>query len=154
MSDRCSLLRAQQDRAQYSLCRRHFPDKSRLEGDIRRQTFLTPKGDPNENQLRMPHRSPPLCLPCTRLCAGKALLAAGQNPDSNADPHIRLQPNWFKWFATRPGSSSTSIMPDPLGTDLPGCVSGSDHGAMGLHYVNPTLVGAGEIDAASASLDL
>ena len=29
-----------------------------------------------------------------------------------------------------------------------GCVSGTDHGAMGIHYVNPTLVGDGEIDAA------
>ena len=28
-----------------------------------------------------------------------------------------------------------------------GCISGSDHGAMGIHYVNPTLVGSGEIDA-------
>ncbi len=29
-----------------------------------------------------------------------------------------------------------------------GCVSGPDHGAMGTHYVNLTLVGDGEIDAA------
>jgi hypothetical protein len=29
-----------------------------------------------------------------------------------------------------------------------GCVSGPDHGAMGVHYVNGTLVGDGEIDAA------
>jgi hypothetical protein len=28
-----------------------------------------------------------------------------------------------------------------------GCVSGPDHGAMGIHYVNGTLVGDGEIDA-------
>jgi len=28
-----------------------------------------------------------------------------------------------------------------------GCVSGPDHGAMGTHYVNLTLVGDGEIDA-------
>jgi hypothetical protein len=28
-----------------------------------------------------------------------------------------------------------------------GCVSGGDYGAMGLHYVNPTLVGDGELDA-------
>jgi len=28
-----------------------------------------------------------------------------------------------------------------------GCVSGSDHGAMGVHYVNGTLVGDGQIDA-------
>lgn len=28
-----------------------------------------------------------------------------------------------------------------------GCVSGPDHGAMGVHYVNPDLVGDGEIDA-------
>ena len=28
-----------------------------------------------------------------------------------------------------------------------GCVSGPDHGAMGIHYVNLTLVGDGEIDA-------
>jgi hypothetical protein len=27
-----------------------------------------------------------------------------------------------------------------------GCVSGPDHGAMGIHYVNGTLVGDGEID--------
>jgi hypothetical protein len=29
-----------------------------------------------------------------------------------------------------------------------GCVSGPDHGAMGIHYVNGPLVGDGEIDAA------
>jgi hypothetical protein len=29
-----------------------------------------------------------------------------------------------------------------------GCVTGSDHGAMGVHYVNGTLLGAGAIDAA------
>ena len=28
-----------------------------------------------------------------------------------------------------------------------GCVSGPDHGAMGIHYVNGTLVGDGQIDA-------
>src|SRR4051794_5909156 len=28
-----------------------------------------------------------------------------------------------------------------------GCVSGPDHGAMGVHYVNGALVGDGEIDA-------
>lgn len=28
-----------------------------------------------------------------------------------------------------------------------GCISGPDHGAMGIHYVNGTLVGDGEIDA-------
>jgi hypothetical protein len=28
-----------------------------------------------------------------------------------------------------------------------GCVSGPDHGAMGIHYVNGTLVGDGEIDS-------
>jgi hypothetical protein len=28
-----------------------------------------------------------------------------------------------------------------------GCVSGPDHGAMGIHYINGTLVGDGEIDA-------
>ena len=28
-----------------------------------------------------------------------------------------------------------------------GCVSGPDHGAMGYHYVNGALVGAGELDA-------
>jgi len=27
-----------------------------------------------------------------------------------------------------------------------GCVSGPDHGAMGIHYVNGTLVGSGEVD--------
>src|ERR1700735_2249113 len=28
-----------------------------------------------------------------------------------------------------------------------GCVAGQDHGAMGVHYVNGTLLGAGEINA-------
>jgi len=28
-----------------------------------------------------------------------------------------------------------------------GCVSGPDHGAMGIHYINGKLVGDGEIDA-------
>jgi hypothetical protein len=37
-----------------------------------------------------------------------------------------------------------------IGTDYQpafGCVSGPDHGAMGVHYVNGTLAGDGEIDA-------
>lgn len=32
-------------------------------------------------------------------------------------------------------------------TPLFGCVTGPDHGAMGIHYINTTLVGDGEIDA-------
>jgi hypothetical protein len=28
-----------------------------------------------------------------------------------------------------------------------GCVAGSDHGAMGVHYVNPTILGKGQLDA-------
>lgn len=32
-------------------------------------------------------------------------------------------------------------------TPLFGCVSGPDHGAMGVHYINTALVGDGEIDA-------
>lgn len=32
-------------------------------------------------------------------------------------------------------------------TPLFGCVSGPDHGAMGVHYINTTFVGDGEIDA-------
>ncbi len=31
-------------------------------------------------------------------------------------------------------------------TPLFGCVSGPDHGAMGIHYINTSLVGDGEID--------
>lgn len=34
---------------------------------------------------------------------------------------------------------------------LLGCISGSDHGTMGVHYVNPTLVNDGQIDAPTYS---
>jgi hypothetical protein len=48
--------------------------------------------------------------------------------------------------ATRPFLDVNAAVAAGYGPFL-GCVSGPDHGAMGIHYVNGPLVGDGEIDA-------
>lgn len=47
--------------------------------------------------------------------------------------------------ATRPFLDVNAVTASGY-TPLFGCVSGPDHGAMGVHYINTTLVGDGEID--------
>src|SRR5262252_8681235 len=47
--------------------------------------------------------------------------------------------------ATRQYVDVNNAGPDYI--PLFGCVSGPDHGAMGIHYLNLALVGDGEIDA-------
>ena len=49
--------------------------------------------------------------------------------------------------ATRPFLDVNNAGPAGYGPAF-GCVTGPDHGAMGIHYVNGTLVGDGEIDVA------
>ena len=82
------------------------------------------------------------------LAPGMALPAAGQSPDSNtalahSTPAKLVQ---IVREATREYIDVNNATAAGYGPFL-GCVSGTDHGAMGVHYVNPTLVGDGLIDA-------
>jgi len=79
------------------------------------------------------------------LAPGVALPAAGQSPDSSAhsSPAKLVQ---IVREATTQYIDVNNATAAGYGPFL-GCISGSDHGAMGIHYVNPTLVGSGEIDA-------
>src|SRR5215469_5045402 len=53
----------------------------------------------------------------------------------------KIKTNSFRLFARLRNSTSTSTMPSLAGYGpFLGCVSGSDHGAMGIHYVNPSLL--------------
>ncbi len=77
---------------------------------------------------------------------GAALLAAGQNAESNAHATpaklVQIVREATSQYIDVNNATSAGYGP------FLGCISGSDHGAMGIHYVNPTLVGSGEIDAA------
>ena len=72
------------------------------------------------------------------------LLAVGQNaqPTTSSARLVQLVRHNTRQFidvnAARPAGYGPAF----------GCVSGPDHGAMGIHYVNGPLVGDGEIDVA------
>jgi hypothetical protein len=72
-----------------------------------------------------------------------AASAAGQSPDPHAASSKLVQ---IVREATREFVDVNNAGPAGYGPFL-GCVSGPDHGAMGVHYVNPTLVGDGLVDA-------
>jgi hypothetical protein len=78
---------------------------------------------------------------------GAVLLAAGQHPDSSAEHAHTAPANLVQTVreATREYIDVNNATAAGYGPFL-GCVSGPDHGAMGVHYVNPTLVGDGQID--------
>ena len=70
---------------------------------------------------------------------GAALLAAGQNAESNAHATpaklVQIVREATSQYIDVNNATSAGYGP------FLGCISGSDHGAMGIHYVNPTLVG-------------
>lgn len=74
------------------------------------------------------------------LVMGTSLLAA-EKPDAHGQAArlVQLVRNATKGF------QDVSNVPAGYGPFL-GCVSGPDHGAMGVHYVNGDLVGDGKID--------
>ena len=82
------------------------------------------------------------------LALGTASLAAGQNHDSNAE-HAHAAPAKLVQVVREATREFIDVNEAGLAGYGPlfGCVSGPDHGAMGVHYVNPTLVGDGQIDA-------
>jgi hypothetical protein len=94
----------------------------------------------------------PLAL-LSSLAATVPLLAAGATATSDSEPaqagHEHAAPAKLVQLvrdATRQFldvNAATAADYEPF----LGCVSGPDHGAMGVHYVNSTLVGDGEIDA-------
>jgi hypothetical protein len=78
------------------------------------------------------------------LVAGNALMAAGQVSHDHAGPATLVQ---IVREATRQFTDVNAAGPAGYGPAF-GCVSGPDHGAMGIHYINGALVVDGEIDAA------
>lgn len=92
-------------------------------------------------------------VPLTSLALGFAtaapIPALGQSPDSHAETAHAAPARLVQIVreATAQYIDVNNATAAGYGPFL-GCVSGSDHGAMGVHYVNPTLVGDGEIDAA------
>ena len=74
---------------------------------------------------------------------GTALLVAGQTAHEHPAPAKLVQ---VVREATQQFIDVNNAGPDYI--PLFGCVSGPDHGAMGIHYLNLALVGDGEIDEA------
>jgi hypothetical protein len=68
---------------------------------------------------------------------------AGQTAHDHAAPAKLVQ---IVREATRQFIDANNAGPAGYGPAF-GCVSGPDHGAMGIHYINGSLVGDGEIDA-------
>jgi hypothetical protein len=77
------------------------------------------------------------------LVAALPLLAAGQAAHDHAAPAklVQIVRDATQQFIDVNNTGSAGYGP------AFGCVSGPDHGAMGIHYINGTLVGDGEIDA-------
>jgi hypothetical protein len=75
--------------------------------------------------------------------------SAGQDSDQTHADHgnnapaklVQIVRDATKQFVNVNGATAAGYQP------FLGCVSGPDHGAMGVHYVNGGLVGDGEIDA-------
>jgi hypothetical protein len=80
----------------------------------------------------------------TALVAGAPVLALGQAGHEHASPAKLVQ---IVREATEQFIDVNAAGPAGYGPAF-GCVSGPDHGAMGVHYVNGGLVGDGAIDAA------
>ena len=76
------------------------------------------------------------------------LLAAGSDSEHGQPGHQHAAARLVQIVrhATRQFIDVNNAGPAGYGPFL-GCVSGPDHGAMGIHYVNGPLVGDGEIDA-------
>src|SRR6266550_1362497 len=72
---------------------------------------------------------------------GMPLFAVDQPPHDHAAPAKLVQ---IVREATQQFIDVNNAGPDYI--PLFGCVSGPDHGAMGIHYLNLSLVGDGEID--------
>lgn len=78
----------------------------------------------------------------TGVLVGMPLFVAGQTAHDHAAPAklVRIVRD-----ATQQFIDVANAGPAGYGTAF-GCVSGPDHGAMGIHYINGALVGDGEID--------
>jgi hypothetical protein len=78
------------------------------------------------------------------LIAAAPIAVAGQADHEHGAPARLVQ---IVRDATRQFINVNNAGPAGYGPAF-GCVSGPDHGAMGIHYVNGPLVGDGDIDAA------
>jgi len=79
----------------------------------------------------------------TSLVIAAPVLAAGQDSHDHAAPAKLVQ---IVRDVTEQFIDVNAAGPAGYGPAF-GCVSGPDHGAMGIHYINGPLVGDGEIDA-------
>ena len=94
----------------------------------------------------------PCLVFCTALAAAGPLLASaaaapGQSEEPNANHHssppaklVETVRNATRQFIDVNAATAANYQP------LFGCVSGPDHGAMGIHYINLSLYTDGEID--------
>lgn len=84
-------------------------------------------------------------LIASTLAATLVLTAAAEDHHKHENPApaklVEVVRNATRQFADVNSVTRAGYVP------LFGCVSGPDHGAMGVHYINTTLVGDGEIDA-------
>ena len=91
------------------------------------------------------NRKSMMSIPClallSSLVVGAPLLAAGRIAHDHSSPTKLVQ---VVREATKQYIDVSNAGPDYI--PLFGCVSGPDHGAMGIHYLNLTLVGDGQID--------
>jgi hypothetical protein len=81
----------------------------------------------------------------TALVAGSPMVASGQEHDHHSTSPAKLVQ--IVREATQQFIDVNAAGPAGYGPAF-GCVSGPDHGAMGVHFVNGTLVGDGAVDAA------
>jgi hypothetical protein len=92
-----------------------------------------------------------MCLSCSVLIVGLTMLVTAsplvaQQTDDTAQPSSALLVQDVRQ-ATAQFLNVNNARSAGYGPAF-GCVSGPDHGAMGIHYVNGTLVGDGELDVA------
>jgi hypothetical protein len=77
---------------------------------------------------------------CSGLALAAPLLAAGQQAPAQLSLLVQQVRLATQQFIDVNNAGPAGYAP------VFGCVTGPDHGAMGIHYVNGTLVGDGEID--------
>jgi hypothetical protein len=82
-----------------------------------------------------------ICLVCAGVAVSDAPIAAAEPGHDHHAPATLVQ-------IVREATRQYINVNNAVGyTPLFGCVTGPDHGAMGIHYVNLGLVGDGEVDA-------
>ena len=132
--------------AHHSLRREEWLGKSRFKTLFPSTAFLNiPKEIPMRTNFVCRIAAPFIASLALGFAPGAALPAAGQSPDSSehSTPAKLVQ---IVREATSQYVDVNNATAAGYGPFL-GCVSGSDHGAMGVHYVNPNLLNPTTVDA-------